>query len=445
MKRIVQYAIFIFPMALYANVWEATDGPPSNTLCLVANSKGYVFCGTPNSAVYRTTDKGNTWTRQDRGIDDGGPNFVLVHSLTITPDDVLYAGVSSTGVLRSTDDGETWHKLDLGMEVERNALIYVSVEKLSNGKTAIFVGHSGPSKAVMRYSDDDGVTFREIPRSNIPSAMNSIENVFLSPNSERMFVMVTYNLGLYRSDNYGQTWRRIDSDPVSGESDDLYTMIVADRNGTLFLGRNALPNSRRFENTCILRSTNDGESWEYKIAGWDSRYFINNRIRGIAIGPGQDVWAITSFGSGVFYSSNSGETWVSRNEGLPNDGSGFGVAVTPDNTVFVGQNGDHVYRYFAVSSVVDDVPQMLQLQNVQVSPNPVRDRVFLTIETQASGSATIQLMDITGSPVVDPFVKNFTEGKHQVSLNTEMLPAGMYVWSVTTQTQMQSGTVCVLR
>lgn len=443
MIRAIITALLLTTITATASFWESTDGPPSNAMCLVSNSKGHVFCGTPNSAIYRTTDLGTNWERLDKGIDDGGPNFVMVNEICVDKNDVLYAAVSSTGILRSTDNGNSWTKLDLGMEVEDNAILFVAIKNLDNGSTAVFVGHSGPRKVYFRYSDNNGDTFREIPLGNLPKAMNSIENVYLSPNSNRIFAMITYNLGLYRSDNMGTSWRRIDSDPLSGESDDLYTMITANKKGWLYLGRNALSSSARFKNACVLRSKNDGESWEYITEGWDSRDITNNKIRGIACGINDEVWAITNKGSGVFQSTNGGDLWINRNEGLPNDGAGAGIAVTPNNAVFIGQSGGFVYRYLGGVSVDEDLPSKVRIQSVSLTPNPVRDRVYVHATLNTPGNVTVQLFNVTGNPVVEPYRSHQAAQHHTISFATETLPNGVYMWTLTSADGVTTGSVVV--
>jgi photosystem II stability/assembly factor-like uncharacterized protein len=409
---------------------------------MASNSKGHVFVGTPNSKVYRTTDLGGTWTALSNGIDDGRPEWVLVTSMQIADNDDMYIGVTSVGLLKSTDNGNTWKPVDLGIAIEQNASICVSLKRLNNGQLAIFAGHSGPTKLLLRYSEDGGSTFRSINRPG-GTGTNAIFNVFLSPNSNRIFAMVSYNQGLYRSDNYGTSWRRIentDTGEPAGESDDHFSIIVANKQGHLFLGRNALPESAKCKNTCVLKSVNDGENWLYKLNGWDTSDITNNRIPSIAIGPNQDVWAMTVKASGLFYSSDAGETWVSRNEGMPNNGSGAGVCVTPVGHVFAAPVG-FVHKHLNPAASVEDIPEVLQTSPAY--PNPATDYVSIPVTLAQPALVTVRLANATGAEPIAPYQQHLASGPHTITLHTESLAPGMYVWMMTSDGAIRTGTIVV--
>lgn len=427
-----------------AQFWESTEGPPASVTCMISDGQGWVYAGTPFSAVYRTTDLGATWTRQDKGIDDGVSEFKTINSLAIGINDELFAAVNGLGVLRSRDHGETWTKLDISLTVSPNSRLSVSTEDLGNGSAGVFVSYdAGAANLHLRYSDNSGESFIEIPKSNLPSAMSSIFETFLSPNSDKMFILVSYNKGLYRSSNMGQNWTRIDSDPSSGESDDNFLTMRAAPNGTLYIGRNALAASSKSPNAVVMRSTNDGESWEYLLDGWDNRDVTNNQVTGIAFGPGDDVWAITKLSSGVFYSSNGGVNWTGRNESLPGDGSGNGVTVTKDGHVFVAPTGASVYRHLSAVSVDEMMPHVVR--TVSLAPNPARDRTFVTIDLDHEAMVRIELISSHGVSVSEPFSQMMTAGRHTVSFPTSGLASGSYVWVVRSGADVRNGTLNVVR
>lgn len=440
--RLVLAAFLILSVQASAQFWEASAGPPASTNCIASNAQGHVFAGTAYSAIYRSTDLGQSWVRLDKGIDDGGANFHSVDAIRIAEDGTLYACVKGYGLLRSKDNGDNWEKLPIGIEPSSSARISASLEKLPNGKTAVFVGYdAGRPDLFMYYSADGGDTFTEIPKSNLPSAMSSIFETFMSPNSDLMFVLVSYNKGLYRSSNMGGQWTRIDSDPNSGESDDNFLTMTANRNGVLYIGRNSLPGSTKSPNAVVMRSTNDGTSWEYLLEGWDNRDITNNRIRGIAFGPGDDVWAITEKSSGVFYSSNGGLNWTSKNDGLPSSGSGYGITVTPQNDVYVAPAGEFIHRHLTTSSVEEELP--VTLRAGLAYPNPTRDRVSVDVTLDAPSTVQMVLTNVQGNQVLEPYDVVLGAGSHTLTLHTDALPAGMYAWRLIAGSQLQTGTFVI--
>lgn len=409
-----------------AQFWQATTGPAASVTCLAANSKGHVFAGTDYSKVYRTADKGENWDFSDKGIDDG-VNFVTISSLKVGADDVLYAAVNGVGVFRSVDDGLTWQKLDIGIKVSASSRICVNTKIVAPGKTNIFVGYdNGPAELLMRLSTDNGNSFVEVPRSNLPGAASALFEVFQSPKSDKLFVLVAYNKGLYRSTNKGASWTRIDSDPLSGESDDNFRVMTYDEKGHLYIGRNALPASTKSKNAVVMKSTNDGESWSYLTNGWDNSDITNNRITGIAIGKSGEMWATTDKVSGPFHSTDYGATWTLVRDGLESvDGSSNGIVINKDNHVFIALKGSFVHRHLDPSS---DVRDDLRGLSFDIGPNPVRDRAAFNVTSEYDATVTLTVYGIAGNEVLPETQMQL--GAHSATrftLNTEALPLGAYV------------------
>lgn len=445
--RLVLAAFCVYCLAAIAGnaqFWTETSGPPAASLCMAVNEAGHIFVGTPYSAIYRSMDRGASWVRLDKGIDDGGANFYLVETIKVADDGTLYAGVKGYGLVRSKNNGDTWEKLNLGIQVtSSSARISVSTEKLPDGKIAVFAGYdAGRPDLFMYYSADGGDNFTEVPKSNLPGAMSSIFETFMSPNSDLMFVLVSYNKGLYRSSNMGQSWTRIDSDPNSGESDDNFLTMTADRDGILYIGRNALPASTKSPNAVIMRSTNDGTSWEYLINGWDNRDITNNRIRGIAFGPGKEIWAITEKTSGVFFSSNGGEQWISQNDGLPAGGSGYGIAATANGHVYTAPAGAPVYCHLnPAAGVNDDLPSSLRVS--PAFPNPADAEISVSVELDVATTVRLSLFNMQGAEVIEPVELPVDAGSRTFTLQTETLPAGVYSWHVQADIAGRSGMIII--
>lgn len=414
-------------VSAYGQFWQSTDGPPSATTCMVSNSKGHVFVGTPFSKVYRSTDNGTTWEPFDQGIDDGGPNWFPVNQLVIDAQDRLYAAVNGLGLLRSSDDGRTWNKLNIGLDIGSNSRISVSVKSPAGAPTQIFVGYdAGASNLRARFSSDDGASFVNIPLG-LPSGTSSLFEVFLSPNSNKMFVSAAYNKGLFRTTDRGASWRRIDNgDGSSNESDDLYSTFAYDKFGHLYVGRNALPGSAKTPNAVVLKSTNDGEQWKYLDSAWDDRDVTNNRISAIAFAPNGDMWVGTEKSSGPFRGSNYGELFTVVRDGLPGDGSVSGITVTPAGHVFIAPTGEPVQRHLAPVSVQDvGFPAVVR---AGIAPQPATDRIGITFTPAHDGEAVIDLLTLFGERVIAGTTVSVRAGDDQrVWLSTSELPQGAYI------------------
>lgn len=414
-------------MSATAQFWQATSGPAASVTCLVSNSKGHVFAGTDYSKVYRTTDRGDNWDFSDKGIDDG-VNFVTISNLKLGANDDIYAAVNGVGLFRSRDNGSTWQKLDIGINISPSSRICVNTKITSNGTTNIFVGYdNGPAELLMRLSLDNGDSFVEVPRSNIPGATSALFEVFQSPNSDKLFVLVAYNKGLYRSTNRGTSWTRIDSDPQSGESDDNFRVMSFDELGHLYIGRNALPASTKSKNAVVMKSTNDGDSWTYLTSGWDNSDITNNRVTGIAVGKAGNIWATTDKVSGPFHSTNYGATWTLIRDGLESaDGSSNGVVISKDNHVFVALKGSFVHRHLDPNADVEEgLPYGLTLD---VSPQPVRETVAFNLHSEHDAAVVLNVYSASGQEVLPQSGMQLNaRNATRLTLHAEALAPGAYV------------------
>ena len=426
-----------------AQYWEQTSGPPAPTVCLAANSKGHVFAGTQFSKVYRTTDRGTNWEPFENGIATG-MDFSTVSQIQVGPNDVLFAAVYGLGLLRSDDNGESWRKLDLKIDnMTTSSRLFFHLKPLSSGALQIFVGYDGgPTKLLMRISNDGGETFTEVSRSNIPSATNSIFGVFISPTSNKLFVLVSYNKGLYRTTNGGASWARIDTDASSGESDDTFRQMTSDEKGHLYVGRNALPGSAKTPNAVVMKSTNDGESWSYLTNGWDNRDVTNNRISSISIGKNGRIWATLEKSTGPMLSTNYGESWTAIKEGFEgDDGAARSIVISPDGAEYVAPIQGFVMRHLGAASV----NEILSNLRIDAFPNPASDRLRIDLGSQDAGTFEIELVDAAGRPVI-PSHRAVTGGGASTSvwLSTSDIPSGMYSAVIRSQGGVRSVPVAVV-
>ncbi|MBU3679202.1 MAG: T9SS type A sorting domain-containing protein [Candidatus Kapabacteria bacterium] len=436
--------LVVSSVAMLGQYWTETTGPAAPTVALASNSKGWVYAGTEYSKIYRSTDKGQTWEPFDQGIDDG-IHFFTVSQIRVADNDVLYAAINGLGLLRSDDDGVTWRKLDINIpDIVTNARVFFDLKKLPDGKLRILLGYDGGTKALLlRRSDDGGETFTEVPKSNLPTSISSIFGAYMSPNSDKFFVLVSYNKGLYRSSNFGTTWTRIDSDPTSGESDDAFKTMAYDGKGHLYVGRNALAASTKTQNAVIMKSTNDGESWTYLTEGWDNRDITNNRVSSIAVGKNGLMLATLEKVSGPFRSTDYGATWTVVRDGFRNaDGASKAVIITKDGEEYIAPYGEFVMRHGS-STGVDETSVSVR---TDVFPNPANDRVRIDVAPFHAGAVEVNLFDAAGRQVVPHHRTTASkDAEMTIWLSTGDLPVGMYVATVRSASGVTTVPVAVAR
>jgi photosystem II stability/assembly factor-like uncharacterized protein len=106
------------------NNWERLDSlmDELQIWAIAVNPKNpdIVFAGTCPSALFKSSDSGDTWRRLNVELAEeceGVPIVPRVTSISIDPDDdqTVYAGVEIDGLWLSTDGGETWGERSEGL------------------------------------------------------------------------------------------------------------------------------------------------------------------------------------------------------------------------------------------------------------------------------------------------------------------------------------------
>ena len=174
--------------------------------------------------VYKSVDAGKTWKHV--GLTDTrfigkirihphNPNIVWVAALghAFGPND-------ERGVFKSVDGGTTWRKVlfksnkagavDLSLDPNNPRFLYAAVWETYRSFWQISSG--GPDSGLW-MSSDGGETWTDITdRPGLPKGLKGKMAVAASPaRSGRVWALIEHAKegGLYRSDNYGDTWEKV--------------------------------------------------------------------------------------------------------------------------------------------------------------------------------------------------------------------------------------------
>ncbi len=236
--------------AVNGGIWKTTDGGTVWTpifdsqsvgsigaLAVATSDPKTIYAGTGESdirsdlssgnGVYKSTDGGFTWahvgledTRQISRIvvDPGDPNVVYVGALGHA-----YGANEQRGVYKSSDGGTHWIKvLDVGSEIGVSdlaicsgnpQLLFAGTWKTRRPPWSTYAPIDGPGGGLYR-SQDAGKTWSRLNGSGLPEGDWGRIGVDVAPDGKRVYLLIqAKKAGLYRSDDGGETWTLENADP----------------------------------------------------------------------------------------------------------------------------------------------------------------------------------------------------------------------------------------
>ena len=192
--------------------------------------------------IWKSLDVGKTW--KSMGLEDSRH----VSRIRIHPknSDLVYAAVmgnlfaptKTRGVYRSKDGGNTWEQVlfaneqagavDLILDPNNPRIIYASTWRIK--RTPYDLSSGGPGSALWK-STDGGDTWEELSsKPGMPTGALGIIGITVSPaNSERVWaIMEAEEGGVFRSDDGGEKWTKLNDDRNLRQRAWYYTRIYAD-------------------------------------------------------------------------------------------------------------------------------------------------------------------------------------------------------------------------
>ncbi|MFQ5705252.1 MAG: WD40/YVTN/BNR-like repeat-containing protein [Gemmatimonadales bacterium] len=285
--------------------------------------------------VYKSTDAGKTW--KHLGLDrTRAISRIRVHPhnpdlVYVAAQGAPYGPTEERGIYRSKDGGETWDLVlhvdettgasDLAMDRTNPRILYAAF--WDHLRRPWVVRSGGPGSAI--YKSTDGGDNWEKLTKGLPSLMGKV-SVDVSPaNPERVWAIVEADSGgLFRSDDAGKSWKRLNSERVLRARAWYYIEVFADPQDeeTVYV-----------LNAPVLRSIDGGKTFtQIPIAHGDTH--------DLWINPNDNRILINANDGGATISFNGGKTW-STQENQP-------------TAQFYRVNTDHRFPYWLYAGQQDN-------------------------------------------------------------------------------------------
>jgi len=230
-------------------------GPQGAGVTAMTNVLGFpdelflVVAGFPGF-VFHTTDAGNTWSEPETIPD-------IITAICVNPNSVrtLYAGGRTRRIYKSTNGGASWQAVG---NIPGNCWVHQLAVNPQNGFEVWAAGE-------IYANDNDSV-----------------------------------GMCLWYSSNAGVNWGS--SVAISSFEAKVRALLIDHfHSGMAFLGGSAANRAR------LLLTTDYGASWEDKSANIGGRC-----VYGVAIVPNDSQAMVCATDSGIYYSSDRGQTWIKR-------------------------------------------------------------------------------------------------------------------------------------
>jgi photosystem II stability/assembly factor-like uncharacterized protein len=271
-----------------------------------AHIRGNVVSG---DGVYRSTDAGRTWvhcgladTRHIGRIRVHPRNADLVYVAALGH---AFGPNEERGVFRSADGGRSWRKvlyrspdagaIDLAMDVTNPRILYASIWEARRGPH--FLTSGGPGSGIFRTSDG-GDSWTEITDNpGLPKGLKGKIGLAVSPaKPSRVWALIeAEDGGLYRSDDYGDTWRLVNGGAELRGRPFYYSHVFADPQD---------PDRLYVLNFNMWKSTNGG-------ATFTQIHTPHGDNHALWIDPANPERMIEGNDGGACVSLNGGRTWSS--------------------------------------------------------------------------------------------------------------------------------------
>jgi hypothetical protein len=259
--------------------WVNVNPPASTSFHSIVISNGAVLVGTDKHGIWRSTNQGTSWTKANTGagasLVDGGAQWSMTTEANTS---IVYttSAEGGRGILKSTDGGTSWTKVFSGFASTTDDVYTVSADPFRAGHVLAsfhyYWNGSGPSGLIESNNGGASWTIRQPP-----SNWGAGNAVWFGNNSDT-WIVGSQDDGMWITSNAGANWRQFDtSDLTHGGTEALYRDPVT---GTLVVADGIAH---------ILRSTNNGQTWQNISSGLTYGYYET------VVSDGVNLYTLPSF------------------------------------------------------------------------------------------------------------------------------------------------------
>jgi photosystem II stability/assembly factor-like uncharacterized protein len=246
-------------------VWKSNDGAMTwspvfdkegtssiGSIAVASSNPNVIYVGTGEACirgnishgdgVYKSLDGGKTW--KNVGLHDSRAiGKVIINPLN---SDIVFVAAlghpfganTERGIFRTTDGGKTWDKvlfkdentggIDVAFDPHNPNILFASLWQAR--RTSWTMASGGPGSGLYR-SNDAGTTWKRLEEHGLPKGPYGKIGVAVAANSERVYALIEAHNpdgGLYRSDDAGESWQLVNPSHSLWQRPWYYMHVIAD-------------------------------------------------------------------------------------------------------------------------------------------------------------------------------------------------------------------------
>ncbi|MBI5039286.1 MAG: hypothetical protein HZC13_05955, partial [Nitrospirae bacterium] len=323
---LLTFVLLILSLKAEGGIWTPAGGPDGALVKQLAISPNYIADQTivaiSGSPSYGILFKSTNGGSSWFPLNTGNKGLdTVAFSPNYAVDQTIFAG-GPVGVLKTTNGGTTWNSIMTN--------VYTTTITISPNYSVDQTIFAATNFEILK-STDGGMSWLNITPAGVCAGCGiGYSSIATSPNyaiDRTVFATISapsYMTGLYKSTDGGNSWNIVNTASNTVNAVFLSPNFVTDQ--TLFA----------FSSSVIIKSIDGGTSWSVVSTG-----LPNGLVKSVAVSPNQTLFVgmnamhsdwNTVQGLGIFKSTDGGISWTAVNTGLTNLEVNS-IALSPNYTV----------------------------------------------------------------------------------------------------------------
>lgn len=363
------------------------------------------------AAVYKTIDGGATWTTQVTEQSLGG-NYYF-RNIEFLNENIGFVGTLNGIFLKTIDGGTNW---TIVTNFPTNPAAICGLDTV--GTSTVYGCGAYFSPACIIKSTDSGETWQYIDMSMYATGL--VEILFVDENIGYVSGKKANGGVLLKTTDGGTTWTEIFNSNIAGEYVWKLQLVTPDNNTIFGSVETVAPNTGR-----LIKSFDAGATWTTKV-------FPDEDVQAVGFLTPTHGW-MGGHNTGFYETNDGGDTWTDTTVGSNLNR----IFIINDNLAYA--SGTTVYKFSDIPLSTNNFIEKARTRlNAKILPNPVKDKLNISIEFLEPDHLILELYDSLGHQIKE--LQKDTINKATTKTYSFDFPylSGVYILNLHTNTGRQS-------